>query len=330
MTTIHINQNQSLEGAAQAVTEGKLVVFPTETVYGLGAHALDNTAVASIFTAKNRPPDNPLIVHIHEQSQIESLCVNVPDIAYSLWERFSPGPLTLILERHHTVPAIVSAGLDTIALRIPSHPRAQEFLKLAGVPIAAPSANVSGRPSPTDFRMACEYMDGRADYIIDGGPCEIGLESTVVLCREDRLIILRPGKITRDELSAVAGPRIPVYFLEESEERHLAMSSPGTRHPHYKPVAEVRIVSDLIQWKQDIDQEKTLIMGVLALEDQEITHPGIHVLRFSSVDQYAREFYKSLQDLDRQGVDIIYCMPVPDEGVGHALMNRMRRAAGLE
>lgn len=304
-------------------------MFPTETVYGLGANSLDRAAVTSIYQAKGRPADNPLIVHIHHPAQINELAVNIPQVAFVLLEKLSPGPLTLVLDRHPQIPDIVSAGLDTIAVRIPSHPVALELLKQSGVPVAAPSANISGRPSPTDFQMAREYMEGRVAAIIDGGPCHIGLESTVVLCKQDRLIILRPGQITREVLQQVSG--LPADFLDESVQEQHSKASPGTRHPHYRPRARVILLpQDSSLWDEALRGVDTASLGLLCLDKDVSEARASQVISFPDVDTYAREYYRSLQTLDSRNIQVIACTAVSDDGVGHALMNRMRRSAGLQ
>lgn len=227
-----------LKKAADIIRNGGTVVFPTETVYGLGADAYNCRAVKNIFRAKGRPPDNPLIVHI---AGIDDLCMvssGIPDAAYYLFGKFSPGPLTLILEKNSKVSDLVTAGLPTIAVRIPSHPAAQALIKESGVPIAAPSANRSGRPSPTTFGMALSEMMGRVDAVIDGGDCEIGLESTVLMIDGKIIRIARPGAVTvemiENSLKELHGYRIEYSGLKEKRP-----VSPGMKYIHYKPRAEV-------------------------------------------------------------------------------------------
>lgn len=329
MHTLLLGENDDLTPAAASLKQGGLVVFPTETVYGLGAHALDRRAVLSIFAAKGRPADNPLIVHIPDSALLSKLAVRIPPLAERLWAAFSPGPLTLVLERHPAVPAEVSGGLDTIALRIPSHPVALRLLRECGLPLAAPSANHSGRPSPTDFTMACAAMQGRVAAIIDGGPCHLGLESTVVRCLPDRLIILRPGAVSREMLQKTAG--VPVTMLGEQSdaESGLALASPGTHHPHYRPRAEVLLLpDDSEQWGEILQGRSLHTAALLCLAAQSVQAGWLAVREFGSVEEYAREFYRSLEDMDRQGAALIVCAPVPQEGIGHALMNRMLRSAG--
>lgn len=231
--------DEMLQPFARMLAEGKTVAFPTETVYGLGADATNLEALAAIFEAKGRPSDNPLIVHVAEKCQVEELTSHITPLAETLMEHFWPGPLTIILKKSNVVPSIVTAGLDTVALRMPAHPLARRLIALAGVPVAAPSANRSGRPSPTLGAHVIADLKGRVDAIIDGGPCAVGLESTVVDATGTVPVILRPGGVTREMLETVV-PRVEVDpgLLEESDHlQHLTPRSPGMKYTHYAPKA---------------------------------------------------------------------------------------------
>lgn len=232
---------EALQQASDLLAKGQLVGFPTETVYGLGANALDQKAVMSIFAAKGRPADNPLIVHIWERAQLEPLC-EVPDMAYPLMEAFWPGPLTLIMPRKSAVAEAVTAGLSSVAIRMPSHPVAAALLKTCNLPIAAPSANRSGKPSPTTAAHVYEDMAGRIPLILDGGSCDVGLESTVVDLTHEVPCILRPGGITKDMLEAVVGPvEVAGSVLRPLKKGETALS-PGMMYKHYSPDGQVSLV----------------------------------------------------------------------------------------
>ena len=240
-TQVKPASEQVLREASRLLHAGELVAFPTETVYGLGANALNKDAVLSIFAAKGRPADNPLIVHIWDPAQLEDLCT-IPDGASLLMERFWPGPLTILMPRKETIPLEVTAGLPTVAIRMPSHPVAASLLKACGLPIAAPSANRSGKPSPTSAHYVFQDMDGRIPLIIDGGPCDVGVESTVIDLTHGTPTILRPGGITREMLESVLG-RVDVAgsVLRPLQKGEKALS-PGMRYRHYSPDGQVTLV----------------------------------------------------------------------------------------
>ena len=236
------NSKQDIETAGKLLKDGELVAIPTETVYGLAADALNGEAVANIFKAKGRPMDNPLIVHIADLSQVDDLVAFVPPVLEDLAKAFWPGPLTVILEKSDLIPDEVSAGLDTVAIRMPSHPVARAIIKAAGTPLAAPSANTSGMPSPTTAAHVLHDMDGKISAVVDGGPCEVGVESTVLtLCtRVPR--ILRPGRVTPEDLFDVLGDvDVDDAVLGQLAEGAVA-ASPGMKYKHYSPKAEVYIV----------------------------------------------------------------------------------------
>ena len=233
--------DESLSLAADLLARGELVAFPTETVYGLGANALNREAVLSIFAAKGRPADNPLIVHVWNRAQLDDLCEVTP-VARRLMDAFWPGPLTILMEKKEAVPAEVTAGLPTVAVRMPSHPVAAAMLKACNLPIAAPSANRSGKPSPTTARHVLEDMDGRIPLILDGGSCEVGLESTVLDICHGKPCILRPGGVTRAMLEAVLGEvDVAGSVLRPLQKGETALS-PGMRYRHYSPDGQVTLV----------------------------------------------------------------------------------------
>jgi len=244
MKTLKLSSNSDdLKVAANMIRSEKLVVFPTETVYGLGANAFSDSAVTRVFEAKGRPQDNPLIVHLSDAEQIQEVADfsenSVSDVVKRLLDAFSPGPLTLVLPKSPKISNRVSAGLPSVAIRIPSHPVAQEFLRLCGVPVAAPSANLSGRPSPTRFNMAWHDLEGRVDAIIDGGECSVGLESTVVRVTKECIFLLRPGSVTAEMLKDVSG--LPIVQPKPAGKTE----SPGVRYAHYQPNAEVYLADKI-------------------------------------------------------------------------------------
>jgi len=340
--TVHLTASDYQE-AADYVRRGGLVVFPTETVYGLGADVFQAHAVESIFAAKGRPADNPLIVHVPDVSWVQRVAASLPAHAELLFRRFSPGPLTLILPRLPELPAAATAGLPTVGVRIPSHPVCRKFLVACGTPVAAPSANRSGRPSPTDAAMARREMDGRVHAILDGGRCEHGLESTVALVEDHRIVVLREGAVTREMMQGVLG-RIPVRVPDSAVEPELPAASPGTRHVHYKPAARV-VLFETDRLSAALAEGEGSRIGVIMLtkrngaaatggggEAEAPGGPGIrHLLRsMKSVEEYAHSLYRTFVEFDQAGCDLILAELPPAGGIGAALRDRLRRAAGQE
>ncbi len=321
-----LSDRKELKKAAGILREGGTVVFPTETVYGLGADAYNEEAVKKIFTAKGRPADNPLIVHIFNSKKLSQAADDITPAAYVLFAEFSPGPLTLVLKKNSRIPDIVTAGLETAAVRIPSHPIARALLKECSLPIAAPSANRSGRPSPTTFEMAFSEMEGRVDAIINGGDCEIGLESTVVYLEEKKLHILRPGAVTEDMLKKALASYRDMEVI--SSEAHFNKPlSPGTKYSHYKPSADVFMADR-------IDNAKIMLnfpgkkIGLIIIGSGGAVPSGMSVICFKNIREYARGLYKSFAELDGEGMDIIVTQIVKDKGLGKAVMNRLFKASG--
>ena len=315
----------NLDEASRCIANGGTVVFPTETVYGLGADALNDDAVRSIFTAKGRPADNPLIVHIACREDVYKLTSRVSDDAEKLMDKFFPGPLTLIMEKSECVGGVVTAGLDTVAVRMPSNPIAHELIKKSGCFIAAPSANLSGSPSPTVARHVIDDMNGRVDYIIDGGSSEVGLESTVVDVSGDVPEILRPGKITFEELrEVVPGIIINKGILEETDKP----KSPGMKYKHYSPKADVTVVMgsrDNIH--KYIESRITDKVGVLTYKGS--TYDGAFVIDAGdSMEEYANGLFYNLRLFDENGVDTVYAEFADEGGIGLAVKNRLFKSAG--
>lgn len=298
--------------AAQILLKGGIVAFPTETVYGLGANAFDETHVRKIFLAKGRPSDNPLIVHVASFYDLELLVKTIPPVAERLMEAFFPGALTLVLPRSKYVPDVVTAGLETIGVRMPSLKLAQAFLKECGAPIAAPSANLSGKPSATSWKAVRDDFMGKIEAILKGDDSEIGLESTVVDCSVKYPIVLRAGAIALEELRRVA----PETRLE-TDLRGKPPKSPGMKYRHYAPEAEVKLIDDF----SDLDYDGAYIG--LATPPRAFKHQRI----CKGLNEYARALYAFFRECDALGLKTIYCQRISEQGVGLALMDRIRKAA---
>ncbi len=340
METLFLNGNHKddCKRAGEILRNGGVVGIPTETVYGLAANALDPAAVRKIFAAKGRPVDNPLIVHIVSLSQWAPLVKSVPENAKRLAERFWPGPLTIILEKSELVPGETSGGLSTVGVRFPSHPVAQAVIRAAGVPLAAPSANLSGRPSPTTFSHLCADMAGRVNALVDGGDCGVGVESTVISLAGECPRLLRPGGVTLSQLREVLGEvDVDDAVLHRLKEGRQA-PSPGMKYKHYAPKAEVLLVdaspeeySDYVNQKCASELETEGKAFALCFEEDIslLRAPFLgYGSRYSSEKQ-ARLLFASLSHLDELGAERIYAHMPSKRGVGLAVYNRMIRAAGF-
>lgn len=302
--------------AADVIRSGRLAAFPTETVYGLGADATDERAVGQIFKAKARPADNPLIVHLAEGAPLNQVADDVPSEAQALRDRFVPGPLTLILPRSSALPAVVSAGLPTVGVRIPAHPLAQAFLQACRVPVAAPSANRSGRPSPTTWQNVLADLEGRIDCILQGQATNIGLESTVVDCTTRPPTLLRPGAVTLEALHEVL-PEVQVAKAAADG----PSPSPGTRHRHYAPDAHIRLVDHPPAEPAGVS---ATYIGLTAPAEP-ATFALVKIC--ASTAEYAQHLFDFLRRSDEVGAETIYCQRVVPEHLGRALMDRLERAA---
>lgn len=321
----------SLLRAASIIRGGGLVVFPTETVYGLGGDGTNAEAAKRIYAAKGRPSDNPLIIHVSAPEQAEEYA-HTNDTYYKLAKSFMPGPLTVILPKKASVPYSVTGGLETVAVRCPSHPVARTLIETCGVPIAAPSANLSGKPSPTCARHVIEDLCGRVDMIIDGGDCEIGLESTIVKLDGDKAILLRPGAITADALQCVCSSvEIAPAVLEQlgANERP---ESPGMKYRHYAPEVPLVLLdgeeSDILAFlKKERQAHKC---AVLCYSEELLLLGGDYIIDIGCAEDtetQARKLFTALRDADKLGVDVIYAHLPTRDGIGLALYNRMIRAA---
>lgn len=310
--------------AAERLRAGQVVAFPTETVFGLGADATNEDAVRKLFAAKGRPSDNPLIVHVAEPSRWSDAAATLTGPAEALLAEFSPGPLTVVLPKRADISPLVTAGLETVGVRAPDHSVAREVLRHAERPIAAPSANRSGRPSGTRWRSVLDDLDGRVDAVLreDGSP--IGLESTVVDCTGPVATVLRPGAVTLEQIRRVL-PDARVASGVAAGEAQLAARSPGTAHPHYRPRARVRIV-DTPASLVVAASERAAYCGLTRIEAQQTSL--VVCAFYESLECYAAEFYEFLREADRLGVETVYAELAPDVGIGHALRDRQSRAAG--
>lgn len=314
--------------AAAIVRRGGLVAFPTETVYGLGAAALDVEAVARLFAAKARPRFDPLIVHIAELDELEQLAASVPEPARKLAQRFWPGPLTLVLVKTDAVPDLVTAGLPTVAIRIPDHPLALQLLRHSRVPLAAPSANKFGRLSPTLPAHVAEQLGDEIDYILDGGPCRVGVESTVLSLADEaaklRPVILRPGGLPAEEIASIIGP-VAVAALQPCDASH-AQPSPGMLKKHYAPRTPLLLADENTQLPAGKRIGRLAFMSCDPLE----RFAAVEILsQRGDLTEAAANFFAALRRLDAEKLDLIAAEPLPEEGLGRALNDRLRRAAHL-
>lgn len=324
--------------AAKVLREGGLVAFPTETVYGLGANALDEAPVLRIFQVKNRPKDNPLIVHIANKDDVNLLAERVPSKARRLIDSFWPGPLTLLLPKSELVPAATTAGLATVAVRMPSHPIAQALISEADVPVAAPSANLAGRPSPTSAKHVLDDLSGRIEVVIDGGEVGYGVESTVLDMTVDPPVVLRPGPITVGELKEILGgvEIHPVARAEISAEAVIA-KAPGMRYRHYAPKAELvlvegtpqQVVAKIKELRASYEQQGKKV-GIMATVETAGEY-GAEMVKVvgerKNPRTIAKGLFRTLREFDGENVDVILAEGVEPTGIGLAIMNRLRKAA---
>lgn len=308
---------RSPEEAAEFIRSGRLLAFPTETVYGLGADVFNEGAIAKIFEAKMRPADNPLIAHVASEAQIGELAPEITESARKFIEKFFPGPLTLVLKKAEAVPGIATAGLDSIGVRMPRNQITRDFLKACGTPVVAPSANLSGRPSPTTWQAVLEDLDGRIDCILQGDATEIGLESTVVDCTTDAPLLLRQGAVSLDDLRSVVPSTVVAGDLTETPR------SPGLRHRHYSPRARVMIVDAAAEVSDFVYPGGRF--GYIGFRKVDGRFSAIKIC--SSIDDYARSLFEFFRECDRKGIDEVYCEAVDESGLGAALMDRLRRAS---
>ncbi|OPX49038.1 L-threonylcarbamoyladenylate synthase [Clostridium thermobutyricum] len=327
-----------IKEAAECIKKDGIVAFPTETVYGLGANALKAECVKKIFEAKGRPQDNPLIIHVASK-EIDKYVKNVPEVAKKLMEKFWPGPLTLILEKRDIVPMQTSANLNTIGIRMPNNKVALELIKESGVPIAAPSANISGRPSPTTIDVCVEDLKGKVDYIIGGEKCDVGLESTIVDCTVEPPLVLRPGGITLEMLRTIREDiEIDKGLLRNDSD--FKPKAPGMKYRHYAPNAKLKII--LGNREKTIEKINEMVhnyidagekVGILATEESKDSYKlgeKIVIGSYKRLDEVASNLFEALRQFNELGVDIILAEGFEEKGLGIAIMNRLNKAAGYD
>lgn len=323
---------QKIAIAAACIKKGDLVAFPTETVYGLGANALDATAVEKIFAAKGRPSDNPLIVHVASIDDVKKIAKNIPESSKLAMSHFWPGPLTIILKKRHLVPSITTAGLDTVAVRIPKNKIALEIIKQAGCPIAAPSANTFSKPSPTLASHVYEDLNSKVNIIVDGGACSIGVESTVIAFLQKTPMVLRPGGVTIEQLEAVFGKvLIHPSVVGVNEKVQIAMS-PGMKYKHYSPKAKVVLITgsrDEIQQKLDAFSSENFEqkIGVITSMNQFDIKADSVKFAGQTFAEVAQNIFRLLREMDNELISVIAVTAVDDADMGFAVMNRLKKAA---
>lgn len=321
----------ALKRAGEIIRAGGLVAFPTETVYGLGADALNGAAVKKIFEAKGRPSDNPLIVHIADKNQIPLLAREISAAAKKLIDAFMPGPFTIILKKQGNIPDEVTAGLDTVGIRFPSEKTAAEFIAAAKTPIAAPSANISGRPSPTRAEDVIFDMDGRIDAVINGGACGVGVESTIVDASGPVPVLLRPGGISLEELQSVVPETIADKNIMQTVSENEKPRCPGMKYRHYAPKAHVVVVEgekEPVQKKirELLEENKDKITGVLTMYGN-VYDSAVMICGGATNTEYAKNLFAALRDFDKLGADIVFAEFNENDGCGAAVKNRLYKAA---
>ncbi len=332
-----IKQN-IINEAGSVIAEGGLVVFPTETVYGLGANALDKAAVEKIFKAKGRPQDNPLIVHVAD-FDIDGLVKGIPTIAREIMNKYWPGPITLIFNKSDLIPSITSAGLDTVGIRMPSNLIARKLIEAAGTPIAAPSANISGRPSPTEVESCIADLTGKIEYILGGDKSEVGLESTIVDCTCTPICILRPGAITLEMLREIDDGVYIDKNIMASPMNDFKPKAPGMKYRHYAPKAPVKIIcgdlektiakiNEIVQ--NSIGKKKIAIMATDETKDKYPCGVVISLGSRKHLDTVGRNLFEVLRSFDAIDVDLILSEAFEEKGIGVAIMNRLKKSAGFD
>ena len=319
--------------AADIIKNGGLVAIPTETVYGLGADGMNPAAVAKIFEAKGRPQDNPLILHISGPEQMEDYCHHIPQAAYTLAEKFWPGPLTMVLPARSRVPMETRAGLPTVAIRCPDRPITRQIIRLSGVPVAAPSANISGKPSTTTAQHVLHDHDGRIDAIVDGGPCRVGVESTIVDLTEERPRLLRPGGITPEQLLEVLGDLVVDKAVTAQIDKDEVVKAPGMKYRHYAPDCQVIIVAGSRDAaSRYIHEQYRPGDRVLCFAEEMPLYEGCNPLSYgyeSDVDTLSAGLFAALRELDDPKVHRVYARCPVGGGVAYAVQNRLKKAAAF-
>ena len=335
MNTLYLSAEDGMTAAVAAdiIKAGGLVAIPTETVYGLGANGMDEAAVAKIFEAKGRPQDNPLILHICGAEQIELFCHDVPREAYFLAEKFWPGPLTMVLPAKDCVPRRTTGGLNTVAVRCPDNAVTREIIRLAGVPLAAPSANISGKPSTTTAQHVLHDHDGRIDAVVDGGACRVGLESTIVDLTGDRPRLLRPGGVTPEELKELLGELVVDKAVTAQIDKDAVVKAPGMKYQHYAPDCDVIIVSgSREQAAAYIKRHFKTGDRVLCFEEELPLYAQCQPLSYGreeDVESLSAGLFAALRELDERGVARVFARCPVGGGIAYAVQNRLKKAAAF-
>ena len=324
---------ETAQAAANIIKNGGLVAIPTETVYGLGANGLDPQAVAKIFVAKGRPQDNPLILHVADPEQLELFCHDIPECAYKLAEAFWPGPLTMVLPARDNVPKCTTAGLPTVAIRCPDNDVTRQIIRLAGVPIAAPSANISGKPSTTTAQHVLHDHSGRIEAVVDGGPCRVGVESTIVDLTEDTPRLLRPGGITPEQLLSVLGDLVIDQAVTAQLDKAAVVKAPGMKYRHYAPEAQVLIVAGSREAAARYIQ-KSYAPGdrVLCFREELELYRNCAPLAYGSEadpETLSAGLFAALRELDDPNVKRVFARCPEGGGVAYAVQNRLKKAAAF-
>ena len=335
MTTLYLSalDAQTSVIAAEIIKNGGLVAIPTETVYGLGANGLNEAAVAKIFEAKGRPQDNPLILHIADAADIKKFCHSIPEAAYALADAFWPGPLTLVLPARDTVPKRTTAGLSTVAVRCPDCEITRDIIRLSGVPIAAPSANISGKPSTTTAEHVLHDHNGKIDAIVDGGACRVGVESTIVDLTDERPRLLRPGGITPEQLLAVLGDLVVDKAVTAQIDHDAVVKAPGMKYRHYAPAEPVVIVAGSRE-KAAAYIHRHFVPGdrVLCFEEELPLYEGCSPLSYgqeANVETLSAGLFAALRELDDPSIHQVYARCPEGGGVAYAVQNRLKKAAAF-
>ncbi len=327
------SSDSDLEAAAALLRDGEVVGLPTETVYGLAADATNEKAVAKIFEAKGRPADNPLIIHVSSISMMEEYAEDIPSVVYRLAEKFWPGPLTMILPKRNNVPYIVTGGLETVAVRMPENEIMRKVIDLVGKPLAAPSANLSGSPSPTSAQHVIDDMNGRIAAVVDGGRCSVGLESTVISFEGyDSLRILRPGFITPEQLNSIVDDVIIDKNITSDEAPEVKeVLSPGMKYKHYSPKARVILVREGFElFKKYVSEQTEQDSCSLIFDYDAENFPYNYMTYGSTPEEQAQQLFERLREADKKGIKTLYVRAPRKEGIGLAVYNRLIRAAGYE
>lgn len=333
---INSAKDEALQKAAQCIKKGGLVAFPTETVYGLGGDGLNRKAAAKIYAAKGRPSDNPLILHINDQKMLHKIVKDVNSMAKKIMTAFCPGPVTLILPKSDIVPSSVTGGLDTVAVRMPDNDIARELIRLSATPIAAPSANISGRPSPTTAQAVHHDLHDRIDMILDGGACQFGVESTIVDCTEDVPVILRPGAVTKEMLEEL----FPVVKIDGAlVGKNTVPKAPGMKYKHYAPKADMilfegnpaKMTKAIAQKLHELENSGKKVGLMVSCEvAKELQHENTAVYGAQGdLMAIASEIYECLRSFDDKDVDVILAEGTTNSGIGLAIMNRLHKASGF-